>query len=531
MRLLSLICGAALCFSSAASPAATFVIINKDDPGVGLNDPSMPPAAAGCEAGETLGACRLRAINIAAAKWGAALTSAVPIEVDARMNSQTCAGEIAYLGRAEAEYWLRNYVAFPLLSTFYPAALGNALIDEDSDPAKPDIWLVMNSDLDTPECFTGKAGWWYGSGTDLPGDRIPFITTVFGELAYGLGFNPLYGSEGQHLLTDPTHWNHTLLDAEHEVRFSAMSSQERLGAMSRNTHNVWIGAVANKRSLELLSRPAVVIVNSPSNLAASHTAARADKIGPSVIASPVTAPLKLVDDGVSGPDNGTPGDGCELPYAGSFAGKIALLDRGGCTFATKANNAQAAGASGVLVVNNNGAWTIRMGGTSAVTIPMLGIDQAPGDALKPAVASPGVTVTLGVATSGRRTGTLDGCIHMDAPAPGDTKWNLVEDAWPAPLVDAFVPDRVIDDPGIVLAMLQDIGWPTVAGIQSSFSSGFENGESDLPWALQDNPCLYVDHAIFVPERAPLVPGALQAVAGDTPREAKVSLPAPRLPER
>jgi hypothetical protein len=532
MRLLSVICGAAIGLASASSPAATFVIINQDDPGVGLNDPSMPPAAAGCEAGETLGACRLRAMSIAAAKWGAVLSSAVPIEVGAKMSSETCAGEIAYLGRAISVYWVSDFAEVPRLSTYYPAALANALTGTDLDPAKLDILLFANRDLDTPECLTGNAGWWYGTGTDVPADRLPFITTVFGHFAEALGFSPMYTDQGEHILGDPTHWDYTLMVPERGYTFYTMIEAEREEAMVRDTDIVWIGAVANKRSLELLSRPAAVIVNSPANMVASHTAVRADGIGPSVRVSPVTAPLMRVDDGVSGPDSGTPGDGCELPFAGSFAGKIALLDRGGCTFAIKASNAQAAGAVGVVVVNNNGAWTTTMGGTSAVGIPMLGIDQAPGDALKSAVDSPGVNVTLGVATSGPRTATFDGCILMNAPDPGDFSWNLANGAWPAPVVSEFIQHRVVDDPGIVLAMLQDIGWPTVAGLPpADFRSGFESGETALPWALQDNPCPYADDVVFVPTRAPLVRGSLQSVTVTAPATARMSVPAPQPPER
>ena len=45
--------------------------------------------------------------------------------------------------------------------------------------------------------------------------------------------------------------------------------------------------------------------------------------------------------------------GCNAAdFAGFPAGNIALISRGACTFAIKATNAYAAGASGVIIYNN-----------------------------------------------------------------------------------------------------------------------------------------------------------------------------------
>jgi subtilisin family serine protease len=56
-----------------------------------------------------------------------------------------------------------------------------------------------------------------------------------------------------------------------------------------------------------------------------------------------------------------------------FAGRIVVLDRGTCTFATKVANAAAAGASGVLVVNNVAGDPIAMAGTAPIPAVMLGL--------------------------------------------------------------------------------------------------------------------------------------------------------------
>jgi minor extracellular serine protease Vpr len=50
--------------------------------------------------------------------------------------------------------------------------------------------------------------------------------------------------------------------------------------------------------------------------------------------------------------NATPANGCGTAPLGGVTGKLAVVDRGVCTFSTKIRNAQAGGAVGVIVVNN-----------------------------------------------------------------------------------------------------------------------------------------------------------------------------------
>lgn len=64
----------------------------------------------------------------------------------------------------------------------------------------------------------------------------------------------------------------------------------------------------------------------------------------------VTAPLSAVDINLAGDRAST--SGCEAADFGGFtAGSIALIQRGTCTFRTKADNAAAAGAAGVIIFN------------------------------------------------------------------------------------------------------------------------------------------------------------------------------------
>ncbi len=88
-----------------------------------------------------------------------------------------------------------------------------------------------------------------------------------------------------------------------------------------------------------------------------------------------------------------PADGCTTLTGGPYTGKTVIIDRGGCEFSQKANRATAAGATGVIVVNNNAAAPFTMGnGTveaatvASTLIPAVMVSQADGVALKAAAA-------------------------------------------------------------------------------------------------------------------------------------------------
>ena len=88
----------------------------------------------------------------------------------------------------------------------------------------------------------------------------------------------------------------------------------------------------------------------------------------------------------------TPTAGCTA-ISEDLTGLIAVIDRGACTFGTKISNAQAAGAVGVLIVNNAVGDPIVMGsdGVHFPTIPAAMVSQADGAVLK---ANLGVSTTV-----------------------------------------------------------------------------------------------------------------------------------------
>ena len=160
--------------------------------------------------------------------------------------------------------------------------------------------------------------------------------------------------------------------------------------------------------------------------------------GPYAAAEAAFGPA-LDDTGVSGDlATTTPANGCS-PIGEDLTGKIALIDRGTCTFVEKVRNAQNAGAAGALIANNAAGDPFGMAGTSdTITIPSMMTTQSIGAALKAdlpggpvsvrltaeyrnrfQVADPAREDTLSASSSRgpARGGTL---LKPDLAAPGDT---------------------------------------------------------------------------------------------------------------
>jgi Zn-dependent M28 family amino/carboxypeptidase len=119
----------------------------------------------------------------------------------------------------------------------------------------------------------------------------------------------------------------------------------------------------------------------------------------------VTRRLQEVNDNQfpPGPDPSSSNAGCEAAdFAGFVAGRIALIQRGTCTFYDKAINAQNAGASGVVIFNEGQPGrTDALAGTLGLPdfhIPVIGISFADGEELHNLISSGPVTAHLMTAT-------------------------------------------------------------------------------------------------------------------------------------
>jgi len=166
---------------------------------------------------------------------------------------------------------------------------------------------------------------------------------------------------------------------------------------------------------------AVLTVNSPpasAGTAAAGTAA----FGPSLADGSVTGDLSLTDNGAGSTI------GCAA-LVGFTAGRVAVIDRGTCSFKTKTLNAQNAGAIGVVVVNNAAGDPPGLGDDATIitpiTIPTISVTNTYGATLKTAIAAGTVNATLqgaggGIASSSSRGPRAGVPIRLkpDIAAPG-----------------------------------------------------------------------------------------------------------------
>ena len=143
----------------------------------------------------------------------------------------------------------------------------------------------------------------------------------------------------------------------------------------------------------------------------------------------VTGEVELANDGV-----GLGNDGCD-PLVDFTPGKIALVTMANCSerFLTPVQNAEAAGAIGVIVVNPINDALTTMTGSGSPSIPAVFIGKSDGALLRDAIAE-GVIVTL------------------SAGGDGSLRWLVAEDssAFGGAIRDMWSPE-CLSDPGSVFS--------------------------------------------------------------------------------
>ena len=161
------------------------------------------------------------------------------------------------------------------------------------------------------------------------------------------------------------------------------------GGLPRMQMFLWTATLQNR-----------VTVDAPSSAAGSYRASGA-AFGPATTLAGISGQIVQVNDGSANPTQG-----CG-PLVGFPAGAIALADRGGCPFVQIVGNAQAAGASAVIVGNNVAGNPITMGGADpTITIPSVMVSLPSANTIKAGLPATG-TVARDPETSLRRDGDLD----------------------------------------------------------------------------------------------------------------------------
>ncbi len=104
------------------------------------------------------------------------------------------------------------------------------------------------------------------------------------------------------------------------------------------------------------------------------------------ISAAITGPLQSVVESTAGNE-----EACNAFAPDSFAGAVALVSRGTCTFEAKANNLANAGAIGMVLYNNEPGQILM--GMAAATLPAVSITQQQGTDIE-AAYQPGMSITI-----------------------------------------------------------------------------------------------------------------------------------------
>lgn len=454
-RLLRLCLGLLLGVSIAggAQAAAIITIINNDGPGEGFNDPT-PTAPVGGNPGTTVGAQRLYVFQYAADIWGSILTSSVQIKVTAQMNPQTCDATSGVLGSASAGSSHRNFANAPFPDTWYQQALANKLAGFDLNPSVNDINITFNSSIGQAACL--PQGWYLGvDGQE--GNAIELLPVVLHELGHGLGHATITLA-GVQMGTPPgPHvYDRFLYDNTQGQHWNEMATDGQRGASSQNCSNLaWDGPRVTSAAGARLGPKPLLRVNSPATVAGDYDVGL-PSFGPALGTPGVTGDVVLVNDGT-----GVPTNGCE-PILNDVNGKIAFVDRGGCTFTIKVKNAQDAGAIGVVVADSvPGCPALGMSGTDpTIVIPTVRLTNDDGQTIKTQLVT-GVNATLTADPSLDAGADSQGRVLVYTPVPFATGSSVSHwDISPSPnlLMEPALNPDLSSDVDLSLQQMQDIGW-------------------------------------------------------------------------
>ncbi len=466
-----------------AAQAASILITSRDAPGAGFEDPT-PVLPVGGNAGTTLGEQRRIVYRYVANIWEQNLTSNVPITVSAGWEALSCTANSATLGSAGA--W-NAWHDFPggVPGTWYAQALANKLAglnlsegvpDDGSGYGNVDIKTQFNINLGTANCLAGTP--FYLGLDGNAGNAVNFAEVLLHELGHGLGFSVLTTStsSGNRLLADgsafspsglPSIWEGYMFDNTLQKTWLQMTSPERKASAVNPLQLAWVGPLAVAGAAQTLLPARVLIITTPVPGVSGGYDYGMAAFGPTVVNPSAFGVLANA------------GFGCgpfDLATAAAVRGKVAVIDRGNCTFVVKVKNAQDAGAFGVIIANNAGGAPPGLGGADpTITIPTVSVSQATGTVLKQAVVDAvkfgsrsrqGAVTAAFAIDSTRRSGTdLVGRPLLYTPSPligGSSVSHWDVSAFPnllmEPNINADLTITLVPPLDLTVPLLRDTGW-------------------------------------------------------------------------
>lgn len=471
-RLITLLFSIAIASSSFA--ATTITIQNTDQTDVGFNDPTAVDPVGG-NGGTTVGQQRLIAFAKAAEIWGNLIDSPVEIVISASFPDLTCTLTTGVLGSAQATQAYANFENAPQQDVWYPVALANKYAKRDLAPSQPDIRARFNGKLGKTGCLE-STGWYYGFDGNH-GAKTDLVVVLLHEIGHGLGFSSFTSLttgalfQGTDTPAMPNVFEVHMVDGATGKHWEQLTDAERVAAAINDQNLFWDGSQTLRAAAEYLGALPVLRVNSPSSIANNYNAGSAS-FGSRITIAGVTATIAASED-VAEPQEGetvagTTRDGCS-PYlnASAVVGRIALVDRGRCTFVLKAQNAKAAGAIGVVIVDNRAAAVApgMAGNDRTLGIPVISIKQADGEAIRAQLGG-GVSATIGGDGTQPLAGTNNaGLVKLYAPAElssGSSVSHWDVSAFPNTLMEPSINDDLsATGVDITLEQMLDIGWTAV----------------------------------------------------------------------
>ena len=480
-----------LLLALSAAPAfagATITIQNADGPNEGFNDPT-PAAAVGGNPGTTIGAQRLIAFQFAANIWGAALDSNVPIVIRANFDPLFCDDVSAVLGSAGTAYIVSDFGGVPpfpgaeFAHVWYHGALADKRAGAELNPGAPDITAQFNANLGKTGCLTGF-GFYLGLDNNH-GTRPDLVATLLHEFGHGLGFSQFASvATGAETGSQSDVFARNLLDRTQGRTWDQMTDTQRRASAINFSRVVWQGSETTNDAASLLLRGAATLrVNSPSSVAGRDPIGVA-QFGAPLSTTPVTGTLVAATDASNASGTSTLDACTTLTNPGAVSGKIALIDRGTCSFTLKVKNAQIAGAIGVVIADNvSEAPSPDMPGVDGtIVIPSVSVIQSDGAALRAALGS-GVNVSMLIDNALREgTDELDR-VRLFAPDPivnGSSISHFDTVATPNILMEPILTGDLTHNVAVTdltLAAMRDVGWfsdPDVDGLENAIDPDDDN---------------------------------------------------------
>jgi PA domain-containing protein len=368
--------------------------------------------------------------------------------------------------------------------TWYPQALANKLAavqvntTPDPDFGTADIIAFFNGDLGKAGCLDGLSFYLGLDGKANPASQIDLVTTVLHEFGHGLGFQTFTDdatgaqipSDADPNVTFPSIWDYFLFDPQQQKNWAQMTDAERVKSAITPRNLVWNGPQVTKNAHKVLNKGTPDLFVAGGNLNKFYVNGPAE-FGPEIDKHTlITTELEHVVDQADG--RGLACTPLDATNAKLVKGKVAVIDRGSCTFTVKVKNAQVAGAKAVIIADSQpGTPPQPLAGTDdTINIPSMRVSRDDGAEIKTAIAAtpPNRIGPIGVLFSNQLK--LEGADFLDRVfmytpnpnQPGSSVSHYDTLAKPNLLMEPFdtphQPIAVSPPQDLTLQLLLDIGW-------------------------------------------------------------------------